>query len=172
MIKFLWPLTYLIFFCSCRQMQHQPGDANLAFYDSIKHLTGTEFDQRLISNDSVHFFFYDNPDGDPKRYTRFYIDYGTRDSLVLKALEAGCQQRFERTEHVRPCRSEGKVYFFEKGIPKQTLYFSNRGDSCSHIYFIKDGWFYYMKMDSSVAQLIRDIRPFARKDPGDTNTGE
>ena len=169
-------MKYLLFaictsvLISCGDKQQKPVDANEAYFESIKDMTGIEFDQRLMDNDSAQFILYDNPDGDQKRYTRFYKAYGAKDTLMLRILSDGCNKKFIRLEQLKPCRSEGKVHLFENGNPKQTLYFSNRGDSCNHLYFIKDGWFYYMDMDSTTAGLINQIRPLAKKPEGDSVT--
>jgi hypothetical protein len=152
---------------ACGTKQQKPLDANEAYYESIKHLKAREFEQRFNNNDSAHFILYDNPDGDPKRYTRFYKEFGAKDTTMLQILAAGCNKSFIRLEKIKPCRSEGKIHFFEQGKPKQTLYFSNRGDSCNHLYFIKDGWFYYMDMDSTTSGLIKKIRPLVKKPEGD-----
>jgi hypothetical protein len=133
-------------------------DANAAYYDSIRHLTGLGFQPAIKSADSVQVIFYTNPDGDPKRYTRYYTLVNLSDSLHIKTLKASIDKSFERLESVKSCRSEGKFFFFSKGNPVQTIYFSNRGDSCNHLYFIADGWFYYMPMDSTTAQNLKDLK--------------
>lgn len=151
---------------ACQNQSHPRADANVAYYHSIKHLTGVEFDERLKLVDSLRFLFYDNPDGDEKRYTRFYAEYHTVDPSIIRVVQQAADKKFNRLERIRQCRSQGKIFLFEKGIPKQTLYFSNRGDSCSHVYFIKDGWFYYMEMDSATAKLLSLLRPVAQKPSG------
>jgi hypothetical protein len=167
------------FFCaslqlvlSCQPATQKVVDANEAYYESIKDLTGAEFDERLQGADSLTFFFYDNPDGDAKRYTRFYKEYVTRDSMLLAVMSKSVQKKFIRLEQIKDCRSQGKVFLFENSKPKQTLYFSNRGDSCNHIYFIKDGWFYYMDMDSTTANLLNSLKPLATKPAGDAGMTE
>jgi hypothetical protein len=170
MMKYFLIVVVIGCLIACGTKQQKPVDANEAYYESIKSMTGAEFDERFNNNDSAHFILYDNPDGDPKRYTRFYKEFGTKDTAMLQILAAGYNKTFIRVEKIMPCRSEGKIHFFEKGNPKQTLYFSNRGDSCNHLYFIKDGWFYYMDMDSATSELLKDLRGLVKKPDGDTVT--
>lgn len=142
-------------------------DANEAYYQSIKHHTGLTFLSMLQGADSAQVVMYDNPDGDPKRYTRYFKWYNTTDTTEVSALLQSANQHFERIEKLKECRSQGKIFFFEKGNPLQTIYFSNRGDTCNHTYFIADGWFFYMPMDSSTASLLQSIRPRLKVPPGD-----
>jgi hypothetical protein len=159
---------FLLLF-ACKNSSTNPPikhlDANEAYYDSIKKFTGLEFDERLKESDSLVFFFYDNPDGDVKRYTRFYTQYSTIDSVSISVISQSANKKFIRLERIKDCRSQGKIFLFEKSRPKQVLYFSNRGDSCNHIYFIKDGWFYYMDMDSSTVSLLNEFKADAVKPP-------
>lgn len=151
--------TGWLVFTGCKSNEPVPvKDANIAYYDSIKHLTGLDFQPSIKEADSVQVLFYDNPDGDPRRYTRYYKWINSNDTGVVRAMKQSIDKSFERIEQVKDCRSEGKVYFFAGGNPIQTVYFSNRGDSCSHLYFIADGWFYYMKMDSSSAIMLKDLK--------------
>lgn len=150
--------------CSSNPMQQGADraagiDANEAYYQSIKHHTGLSFLAQLQKADSAQVVVYDDPDGDPRRYTRFYKWYNTSDSSEVSNLLQLANHHFERVEQVKDCRSQGKVFFFKKGQPLQTLYFSSRGDSCSHTYFIADGWFFYMPADSNANSFISSLQP-------------
>lgn len=149
-----------LFVSSCENniKQNAPVDANQAYYESIKHLTGLAFQPRIQKADSVEIMFYDNPDGDPKRYTRFYKWFPTSDSDIVKVMKHSVDKHFTRIEKVKDCRSEGKMHFFAAGNPMQTVYFSNRGDSCNHLYFIADGWFFYMPMDSMTITKLKELK--------------
>ncbi len=158
----LWLLSFMVG-CVANETETVPEDANEAYYQSIKHLTGLQHQPRMQKADSAEVIFYDDPDGDPKRYTRFYKSFPTEDSSVIQALKASVDKHFVRIEYPRECRSEGKFYLFADGNPMQTVYFSNRGDSCSHLYFIADGWFFYMDMDSTTVNLINRLKQMATK---------
>ncbi|MCU0374122.1 MAG: hypothetical protein MUF24_02340 [Chitinophagaceae bacterium] len=134
------------------------GDANVAYYNSIRHLTGLQFQPRVQKGDSIQLVYYKNPDGEAKRYSRFYTEYNSTDTVLVNALRKSIDKHFVRIEKVKDCRNEGKFHFFSGGNPMQTVYFANRGDSCNHLYFIQDGWFFYMDMDSSTAQLLKAYR--------------
>jgi hypothetical protein len=150
--------TCLLMACKSINTQEAPVDANQAYYESIRHMTGLEFQPRIQKADSVEVIFYTDPDGDPKRYTRFYTLYPSKDTAILAAMQQSVDKHFERIERVKDCRSEGKMHFFADGNPTQTVYFSNRGDSCNHLYFIADGWFFYMPMDSSTSDRLRQLK--------------
>jgi hypothetical protein len=156
MIYILFPVLLLLTACQNNENRQEPADANVVYFESIKHMTGLEFQPRIQQADSVEVLFYTNPDGDPKRYTRFYTWLASADSSMIIALKQSVDKHFERVEKVKDCRSEGKIYFFADGNPMQTVYFSNRGDSCNHLYFIADGWFFYMPMDSATVGKLKE----------------
>lgn len=162
-------LTVFVLLASCKNVPKEdtPMDANVAYYESIKHLTGLGFQPRIQKADSVQVLFYTNPDGDSKRYTRFYTWYPSSDSQVVAAMKQSVDKHFERIERVRECRSEGKMHFFAEGNPMQTVYFSNRGDTCNHLYFIADGWFFYMPMDSATSGRLKELKSKAFSPPGE-----
>jgi len=137
-------------------------DANIAYYNSIKHLTGLQFQPRVQKGDSIQLVYYKNPDGEAKRYSRFYTEYNSADSVLINILKKSIDKHFIRIEKVKDCRNEGKFHFFKEGNPTQTVYFANRGDSCNHLYFIQDGWFFYMDMDSTTAQVLKSYKPMAK----------
>lgn len=153
--------------CGNETKQKAPIDANQAYYESIKHMTGLAFQPRIQKADSVEIMFYDNPDGDAKKYTRFYKWFPSSDSSIVKEMKQSVDKHFERIEKVKDCRSEGKMHFFAEGNPMQTVYFSNRGDSCNHLYFIADGWFFYMPMDSSTALKLKELKALSLVPPTD-----
>jgi hypothetical protein len=160
-------LLLLLSSCGNNPVEKEPLDANVAYYNSIKHLTGLGFQPALKEADSVQVLFYDDPDGDAKRYTRYYKWFPSHDSNVVNPLKQAADKHFERLEKIKDCRSEGKIHFFKGDNPTQTFYFSNRGDSCNHLFFIADGWFYYMPMDSSSASFLKELKSQAVVPPSD-----
>lgn len=156
----------LLMACKSNNTQEAPVDANQAYFESIRHMTGLEFQPRIQKADSVEVIFYTDPDGDPKRYTRFYTLFPSTDTAIVNAMKQSVDKHFERIEKVKDCRSEGKIHFFAAGNPQQTVYFSNRGDSCNHLYFIADGWFFYMPMDSATSDRIRELKLKSFTPPG------
>ena len=162
-LRFIFFLSGIFFLGACQNRQAKPVDANEAYYQSIKHMTGLEFQPRMQRADSVQVLFYDDPDGDPKRYTRFYSWFPSSDSDVVQSVKKSVDKHFIRIEKVKPCRSEGKIYLYQGDNPMQTIYFSNRGDTCNHLFFIADGWFFYMDMDSATARFLKDLKRQAVK---------
>ncbi len=130
----------------------EPGTAKL--------LEGIDLQLNLRETDSVQAIFYNDPDGDPRRYTRFFRFTPTTDSAFIRPLLRSIAQPFQEYHTVKNCRSEGKAFLFKKGDenPLQTIYFSTRCDSCCYVYFIKDGRFYYMSMTDELTTQLKEAR--------------
>ena len=130
---------------------------------TIQYLEGIDLQINMRETDSVQAIFYDDPDGDPERYTRFFKYIATTDTGFIRPLLRSIAQPFRESQTVGDCRSEGKAYLFKKGNdnPLQTLYFSTRCDSCCYVYFIKNGKFYYMNMTGELAAQLKHARPHA-----------
>lgn len=110
--------------------------------------------------DSVQVLFYNDPDGDPERYTRFYTHAEVKDSGFTATVLNSLDQSFQEYSRVKECRSEGKMYLFRQGAddPLQTIYFSTRCDSCCYVYLIKNGLFYYMNMTDDLSTQLKTLR--------------
>jgi hypothetical protein len=127
---------------------------------TIKYVEGIDLQINMRETDSVQAIFYDDPDGDPERYTRFFKYTATTDTGFIRPLLRSIRQPFREYQAVKDCRSEGKAYLFKKGNdnPLQTIYFSTRCDSCCYVYFIKNGKFYYMNMTDELAVQLQQAR--------------
>jgi hypothetical protein len=121
--------------------------------------TAIALDERLKAADSLVVVFYKDPYGDDSlRYTRYYTQASVTAMNDLSVLQQELAQPFLSQEKRRNCRGEGKIWCFTKGKIFQTLYFSTRCDDCCHIYFIKDGNFYYSKILSSTMEWLKAIK--------------
>lgn len=123
-----------------------------------------QLDQRLLTADSLVFVFYKDPLGtDSLRYTRFYTQYSTGDirkiNFVLKNLEGHTKGQ----EKVQPCRSEGKIWCYTRGKVFQTIYFADYSSSCSFVYIIKDGRFYYGEISSALSKGLSTFKREAKE---------
>lgn len=129
-----------------------------------------DLDERLNEMDSIVFVFYKDPHGsDSLRYTRYYREFHTTDSGLIGMVANNLKSETERLEKIKPCRSEGKIWCFSKGNIFQTIYFSAHKSTCSVVYIIKNGQFYYSALDSALALGISELKPQAREP---VNAGE
>ena len=119
----------------------------------------------LADADSLQVVYYDDPDGDSLRYSRFYTYVETGDSTHVSTLLQAFDQEYVQEPSVRPCRSEGKLFLLRGEAILKTLYFSTRKDTCRYFYFIKDGAFLYFPLQDTAQTLLRDLKKKARKPP-------
>lgn len=113
--------------------------------------------------DSMQVIYYDDPDGDSVRYTRYFTYATTTDTALFNNLANDIQQITDTLSTPRKCRSEGKMYVFagKSDGPAKTLFFSTRCDTCCYLYYIKDGMFYYAGISESSVQKIKQIKASA-----------
>ena len=124
---------------------------------------GLELDKRLLLADSLGFVFYNDPYGDDSlRYTRYYTQLSSSDSNDISLLKQNLQLPFSKFEKVKNCRSEGKIWCYEKGKIFQTVYFSTRCDDCCFIYLIKDGYFFYMNLGTAFSERLSVLKPLSK----------
>ncbi len=126
-------------------------------------VTTVEIDTRLQLIDSLIFVFYKDPySKDSLRYSRFYTQYSSTDSSLVQALIDNTMLPFVKLEKVKPCRNEGKLWCYGGGKILQTIYFSTLAPACSHIYLIKDGFFYYSPLQESLLQVLKKLKPLSK----------
>jgi hypothetical protein len=144
-----------------------PGKATTAGTDSASHVsiikTVNDLEPALQKADSLQVIYYDNPDGDSLRYTRYFTYTETKDSTQVKRLVQQLNQVYVQEPKTRPCRSEGKLYLLRGEDILKTLYFSARGDSCRYFYFIRDGAFMYFPVTEDAQKFLQENRRMARK---------
>lgn len=157
-----WSCIFLLLGCANNakvdKEQAAQGDT-LVFRKGLDLIPDVKF------TDSVQVLFYNNPDGDPERYTRFYTHVALTDSGFTKPLLNTLNQSFQEYSQVKDCRSEGKMYLFKQGgdDPLQTVYFSTRCDTCCYVYYINSGLFYYMNMSDELSQQLKTLRGKAKE---------
>lgn len=148
-------IVTLLFSCKEKGKVHTDNEVQA---DSSIATKGLELEKLLSSTDSLQVLFYDDPDGDSLRYSRFYQYTVTKDTATILALIAALNEPFDERGEVRPCRSEGKLYLFAGGDPLKTVYFSTRGDGCSYLYFIRNGLFYYFPLTAGFREKLSAAR--------------
>jgi hypothetical protein len=123
-----------------------------------------ELDKRFSGADSLVIVFYKDPYGaDSLRYTRYFTQYISGDSNHIKVLLNNLDEPFEKLEKIKNCRSEGKIWCYSKGNIFQTVYFSTRCADCCFLYLIKDGYFYYVKINDSVKAMLALTKPISKE---------
>lgn len=137
----------------------------------------------LRGADSVQILFFTDPYGkDSLRYTRFFKHYNSGDTTIVNPLLQNLDKLFVLRNEVMNCRSEGKMFFFKGEQELKTVYFntgsktsannasvSNKNENCAFLYFIKDGGFYYVPVDSEIAALLNKLKPMAKKPVAEMN---
>jgi hypothetical protein len=141
---------------------------------AVKTYTGLDI-AGLHQADSVQILFFTDPFGkDSLRYTRFFKHYNTSEADVVQPILKNLDQLFLLRTEIMKCRSEGKIFFFKGTQELKTVYFNTQGASanpgdrsqqangdCAYMYFIKDGGFYYFRIQPETAALLRKIKPQA-----------
>lgn len=141
------------------QAGSETGDSS-ATYSAVTGLSGEPLLQQA---DSLQILYYDNPDGDSLRYTRFYQYTITKDTSTINHLLDNLRLPVQPQNEVRHCRSEGKIYVFgEREEPIKTIYFSTRCDTCCYLYYIKEGVFYYTPLTGSFREKLKENKALSR----------
>lgn len=129
---------------------------------SVKN--GLDAESLMKKADSLQILYYDDPDGDPVRYTRYYKYTVTKDTAVNNDLLANFAQPVEQRNVIKNCRSEGKIYVFDsRQEPVKTIYFSTRCDSCCYLYYIKEGAFYYFPLTDKFKDRLQENKTRSRQ---------
>ena len=157
---FYFVVTILI---ACQVAEKKEPKKGLSAGESHKPKTVSKFEPSLFKTDSLQVIYYDDPDGDSLRYTRFFTYTETADTAVIKPLLKEVDQVFVQQDKIRNCRSEGKLYLLKGEEILRTLYFSTRSDTCSYLYFIKDGSFIYLPLTLVGKEILNNNRKNARK---------
>jgi hypothetical protein len=133
--------------------------------DTIKSMvTAIDADERLAATDSAVVVFYSNPFGeDSIRYTRYYKQVAVTNILFLNLLKSSFQLRFTKLEKIKPCRSEGKLWLYNMGKVFQTVYFAYTKSGCAFLYFIKDGFMYYVDIQQPLINALEQLKPLAKQ---------
>jgi hypothetical protein len=120
--------------------------------------TGIGLEPQLKSAENLQIIYYDDPDGDSLRYTRYFRYTSVSDSAMVNRILKNLDMSFDERESVnRQCRSEGKIILYKGEEPIKTLYFSMRCNSaCCYLYFIKNGMFYYFPLQEATARLLEE----------------
>ncbi len=154
------------FFMACHNAPEKKNAGSIehdqAHDNSFVVQNGLDAEPRLKQADSLQILYYDNPDGDSLRYSRYYRFTSSADSLLMQNVFTDLGQPFERLYDVKKCRSEGKIYLYRKQEPLKTIYFSTR-DSCNYIYFIKDGAFLYFSLSEELRNSLKENRKSAKR---------
>jgi hypothetical protein len=146
---------------ACNEQNDKTGNNDKGLHDiPAKPRTGLDVEPQLIHADSLQILYYDDPDGDSLRYTRYFKYTALNDLAVIKSLIKNFDTAYRPSGRVQAdCRSEGKIFLFHKTEPVKTIYFSTRCTlGCCYLYFIKDGYFYYFPLLEETALMLKEKR--------------
>ncbi|MBB1283140.1 hypothetical protein HRH25_02060 [Flavisolibacter sp. BT320] len=122
-----------------------------------------DLEPALANTDSLQVLFYDDPDGDSLRYSRFFTYTETADTAQVQSFLQELNGVYVQEPKARPCRSEGKLFLLKGEDVLKTVYFAARQDSCRYFYFIKDGSFIYLPLTDKAANWLQQNRQRAKK---------
>ncbi|RYD92790.1 MAG: hypothetical protein EOP50_12190, partial [Sphingobacteriales bacterium] len=144
---FLFVSTNLLLACNDNSNDKAVGhvDTTTAATNPITKRV-VDLEPALANTNRLQVLFYDDPDGDSLRYSRFFTYTETTDTAQVRSLLQELNQVYVQATGARPCRSEGKLYLLKGEDVVKTVYFSTRQDSCRYFYFIKDGTFIYLPL--------------------------
>jgi len=169
-IYFTTTICMLLLFACNNNTDNKQTTRSAEVADTVKLVSIAELDNRLAAADSLVILFYKDPHGtDSLRYTRYYAQYNTTDTLLLADLKDNLTDATVKLEKIKNCRSEGKIWVFKQGQIFQTIYFSSKNAECSFLYIIKDGFFYYAAMPYGFAVQLKSLQKKAIELP---NQGE
>jgi hypothetical protein len=152
----MMPRFFFIFFIVFSGCNDDDQVASNAEQDSSKEdvLYASQLIPGLSNIDSLQVVFYNDPLGDSIKYTRYFrfIEMGDEGSVhtILQQMEMPLVLRTTRDT----CRSDGKIFLLKMGEPVKTIYFTNRCAECCHLYFIKDGLFYYQPLHDNMRKFL------------------
>ena len=160
---FLFLLLTLIASCSNEVQQ-----SNEPVTDTLTRVpTGQDVYPAFKDADSVQVLYYKNPFGaDSLRYYRFFTYLATTDTTVLATIQDALAAPVNGWEQ-QHCRSEGKIYLLRGDDVIKTIYFNLQPGSCNHLYFIKDGNFYYLPITDALTRLLQALRLQAKEPPSE-----
>lgn len=163
---FLSGAILLCVLVACNHANNEPTNETEVDSTELNAAEGSimELDARLKHLDSLVFVFYKDPHGtDSLRYTRYYSEFHSTDTALMGLVKNSLKSPAQRVEKVKPCRSEGKIWCFEKGNIFQTIYFSSHSSTCNFVYIIKNGQFYYSNMSKILSAKLSDLTPLAKE---------
>ena len=160
---FLLTILFLLTACNTSERNGKDTTGTVAGAGSQKPKTVRDVEPSLLNADSLQVIYYDDPDGDSLRYSRYFTYMETADTALIRSLSREIDQVYVQQAYTRPCRSEGKLYFMKGDAMVKTIYFSARKDSCAYFYFIKDGSFFYLPLSAGASNVLKKVKSQARK---------
>lgn len=124
---------------------------------------GLEVEPEIRLTDSMEILYYKYTEDDSLRYSRFYTYTATSDTTELEFLKKQLSSSYSLLTQVRDCRSQGKIHLFSGGEPVKTIYFSQTGDQCNYLYFIRNGNFFYFPLSEDFSEFLEKNKKFARQ---------
>ena len=166
---FLFLLVLLSAACNNVATTKHTADADTSL---IEVPTGMRIVPEFSSIDSVQILYYKDPFGkDSLRYYRYFTYLASNDTSVVHIILQALKQPVKGTVQ-KTCRSEGKMYLLQHGSIIKTVYFNLQPGNCNHLYFIKDGNFYYLPVSDTLSSVLQQLRKKAAAPPAGSSVAE
>ena len=158
-------VSFLLLLAACNNQpdEQKPKEESGSSVPDVELLNGLTLPPGLKEADSMQVIYYDDPDGDTLRYTRYFTYVNSSDTSELNPLKQSLAAPLTPEDRVHNCRSEGKIYFYKGDEVAKTVYFSTRCDKCCHLYYIHNGRFFYFNISENAAEGLRGMRKRAEK---------
>jgi len=162
-MRYLVVITCIILFTRCNNNADKGPTSTIKTDSTVRdnnsvYKSGIDIEPSLRFIDSLEVIYYDNPDGDSLRYSRFYQYLPSN-----RTIHSNLEQAFETRNSSMNCRSEGKIYLYRELEPVKTVYFSTRCDTCCYIYFIKDGAFLYFPLSDNLKRSLKENKANSKR---------
>ncbi len=158
-------VSFLLLLTACNNQpdEQKPKEESGSSVPDVELLNGLTQPPGLKEADSMQVIYYDDPDGDTLRYTRYFTYVNSSDTSELNPLKQSLAAPLTPEDRVRNCRSEGKIYFYKGDEVAKTVYFSTRCEKCCHLYYIHNGRFFYFNIDEGAKGKLKEMRGRAKK---------
>ena len=146
---------YFFFFFALMIMGCQANNSNDQSASSKSQTKNLSIATSILKDiDSLQILYYDDPNGDSLRYSRFYRFISLSDSITINQLQKNLSQPFETLPGKKDCRSDGKIYAYGQSEVVKTIYFNTTKSNCKYLYYIQNGSFIYFKLDEALKVIL------------------
>jgi hypothetical protein len=159
----IFSLLLLLTACTNQPDEQKLKEESGSSVPDVELLNGLTLPPGLKEADSMQVIYYDDPDGDTLRYTRYFTYVNSSDTAELNPLKQSLNAPPTPEDRLRNCRSGGKIYFYKGEEVAKTVYFSTRCDICCHLYYIHNGHFYYFNIEEGAKGKLKEMRGRAKK---------
>lgn len=110
--------------------------------------------------DSLEILYYDNPQDDSLRYTRFFTFLATSNQELRTQIDSMFWGSYQQMAQVPSDRSDGKIYCYYQGEVVKTIYFKamDVSNNIRFAYFIHNGNYFMLPNQDQFYTLLKNLR--------------